>query len=189
MFVQLNLAFFIPYLNTNTKRQHTYKKKSKTSILLLLQCSYEDDLRKPSLLLVLIDAAFIHSNLLAQPSVHAKSASYHLPKQNENLWGAVVAGVSYFRPRGLVNPTRSPILTPSGGDPSQQAQPGSITPRRAVKCLLCICRRVLGDAVMDISTACVNTALRSLTQIQANNIISSFWEEYMIRYASNWGWS
>lgn len=122
-------------------------KKSKPLTLLLLQCLYEDNLRNHpySLLLVHIDASFIHSNALAQPSVHAKSASHHLPRQNENLWGAVAAGVSYFSPRGLVNPTRSPILTPSGGDPSQQAQPGSITPRRAVKCLLCICRRVVGE--------------------------------------------
>lgn len=43
-----------------------------------------------------------------------------------------------------MNPSRSPFSTPSGGDPSQQAQPGSITPRRAVKCLLCICRRAMG---------------------------------------------
>lgn len=47
-------------------------------------------------------------------------------------------------PQGLVNPARSPISSPSGGDPSRRAQPGSITPRRAVKWPLCVCRHVGG---------------------------------------------
>lgn len=51
---------------------------------------------------------------------------------------------SNFGHQGHINPTRSPTSFPSGGDPSLQAQPGSITPRRAVKWPLCLCRHVGG---------------------------------------------
>lgn len=144
--------FFFPDLNTKTK-QHTYKKVQNINAD-LPYCLTSST--QPSSIQI-----YWHNLLYMQKS--ASLICQNKMKTYEEPW---LLGRRTFSPRGLVNPTRSPILTPSGGDPSQQAQPGSITPRRAVKCLLCICRRVAGVLSDGPQHSMCEYSVKVLTQIQ-----------------------
>lgn len=80
-------------------------------------------------------------------SLHQAHSTYTKCRSTRKSWdlGIQLSSPGPLKaPQGLVNPARSPISSPSGGDPSLQAQPGSITPRRAVKWPLCVCRHVGG---------------------------------------------
>lgn len=116
VFVQLSFALFGPHWNTQTERRLTSNYNLVIIINMRITC-----VNPPNFLSYL---------------THSSST--------QRFWQNLLYMLNLYSSGGLVNPTRSPFSTPSGGDPSQQAQPGSITPRRAVKCLLCICRRVVG---------------------------------------------
>lgn len=68
--------------------------------------------------------------------------------------------------RPLVNPSRSPISSPCGDEPSQQAQAGSITPRRAVKWPLRVYKHAVGTGL------CVGRRLYHLHNKWLNTMLS-----------------
>lgn len=134
-------------------------KKCKASLLLLLWCSYEDDLRKPSLLLVRPDAFFIHSNwhnLLWKPNPHPIICQNKM-KTYEELW---LLGCRTWVLEALWILPDHPFQPHLGVIHLSRPSQAPLPPDELWNVYYAFAGLWWGDSVMD-STACANTALRS----------------------------
>lgn len=171
-----NLYFIIPYLNKKTKSQHTYKKGAKH------QCCYYYNVQMKMLTFFITcpPQSILHpfksiGTTFCTFKIHIPSSAKTKwkPMRSCGCWGVILRS---SRPCESYQITHfNPIwgFSISAG-PARLHYPQTSCEMSIMHLQAC----GGGDSVMDVSTACVNTALRSQPQTQQNNLISSFWDEY-----------